>query len=501
MGRPARLRWLAVLALLPSACHSGPAPTDRPNVIVFLVDDLGWQDVGVPFGPERTAANDRYQTPNLQRLCREGTRFTDAYAHTVCSPSRVSLLTGVAAARHGVTHWTLKQGERTDRQPPDLQPPRWNWNGLQPAPGVPDSFVVPAARTLPGRFAAAGYRTIAVGKAHFGAIDTPGAEPTNLGFHANVAGHAAGAPSSHLAANAFLRNDRDRLWQVPGLAHWHGQDRFLTDVLTVEARAQLAAAHAAGQPFFLYLAHYAIHTPLDADRRYVQKYRDAGLPENEARYAALVEGVDASLGELLGWLDETRLADDTIVLFLSDNGGLSAHARSGPAHTHNAPLRSGKGSGYDGGTRVPFAVRWPGRIAASATCRVPTQLEDVLPTLCELAGLDGQGGDGRSLAPALRGELLPDRPLFWHHPHLWGADGPGIEPYSAVRLGDHKLLWFHRDGRCELYDVVADLGERHDLLATEPALAARLRELLRNHLEDTGAAVPKRADGAPIRLP
>lgn len=501
MRRVALGLWLGVAALLPLACHGGPEPSRRPNVIVFLVDDLGWQDVAEPFAPARTAANERYQTPNLQRLCREGVKFSDAYAHTVCSPSRVSLLTGAAAARHGVTHWTLQQGERTDRTPADLVPPRWNWNGLQPAPGVPDSFVVPPARTLPGRFAAAGYRTIAVGKAHFGAIGTPGAEPTNLGFHVNIAGHAAGAPSSYLAETGFLRNDRDRLWQVPGLAHWHGQDRFLTDVLTVEAKAQLAAARSAGQPFFLYLAHYAIHTPLDADRRFVQRYRDAGLPENEARYAALVEGVDASLGELLDWLDEARLADDTIVLFLSDNGGLSAHARAGQPHTHNAPLRSGKGSGYEGGTRVPFAVRWPGRVRAGATCRTPAQLEDVLPTLCELVGIDGQGGDGRSLAPALRGEPLPDRPLFWHHPHLWGANGPGIEPYSAVRLGAHKLLWFHRDGRCELYDVVADLGETNDLHAAEPALAARLRQDLRDHLLATAAALPTRADGTPIPLP
>ncbi|MBK8101611.1 MAG: sulfatase [Planctomycetes bacterium] len=471
-------------------------PTEaRPNVVVFLVDDLGWQDLSEPFAAERTDWNRRYRTPNVERLSRQGTKFTQACAHPVCTPTRVSLLTGMAAARHRATHWTLRKDTPTDRPIAGFTMPAWNVNGLSSDPTTPRAV---HAETLPQRLREVGYRTILVGKAHFGAIGTPGADPQNLGFDVNVAGHAAGAPSSYLASKNFLRAPNDTIWQVPGLDAWHGKDAFLTDVLTTEAIAAAAAARTDGQPFLLYLSHYAVHTPLDADERYAPAYRAAGLPEAEARYAALIEGMDASLGRVLDWLDGEGLANDTIVLFLSDNGGLSASARGGEKHRHNAPLRSGKGSCYEGGVRIPFAARWPGRFPAGAVQTLPVQVEDLFPTICELTGARPQCPDGHSFVRALRGEEQPAHPLFWHHPHQWGSNGPGIEPYSAVRDGDWKLIWFWLDGRAELYHLGRDLGETVDCVTTEPAVAARLCELLRAQLAGCAAQLPYRTGAAPL---
>jgi len=495
------LRWAAGAALLAASCALqtpfGRAGA-RPNVVVFFVDDLGWQDVGEPFWTQATSWNARYRTPNLKRLCRGGTKFVNAYAHPVCTPSRVSLMTGAAVARHRVSHWTLHPDRWTDPQRRDLLRPSWNRGGLSDDPRTPAAY---CSETLAQRFDDAGYRTIMVGKAHFGATGTPGADPTNLGFDVNVAGHAAGAPSSYLAQRSFLRNPKDTTWQVPGLARYHGTDWFLTQALTDEAIAAAAAAQRDGEPFFLYLAHYAVHTPLDPDPRFVDAYRAAGLPEPEARYAALIEGMDRSLGRVLNWLEQSGAAEDTIVLFASDNGGLSAHARSGPKHTHNAPLRSGKGSAYEGGVRVPMAVRWPGRIAPDAVERLPVQLEDVMPTLCELAGIGAGCPDGTSFAAALRGDRQRCHPLFFHSPHYWGVTGPGIEPFSAVRDGDLKLIWFYDRGAAELYDVERDVGETVDLAAQRPAEVARLRELLRRHLDACRAQFPARRGGRAVARP
>ena len=492
---------LAVACELPPLAQQevAPEPEPRPNIVLFFVDDLGWQDVGEPFWSDRTGWNDRYETPNLERLCRGGTKFPNAYAHQVCTPSRVSLMTGTAVARHRVSHWTLRpNGKYTDPQRKDLLRPAWNRSGLSNDPTTPEAF---CADTLAQRLDGAGYQTIMVGKAHFGAIGTPGADPTNLGFDVNVAGHAAGAPSSYLAKNNFLRNPKDKTWQVPGLEFYHGSDRFLTDVLTDEAIHAAASAHGKGEPFFLYLAHYAVHTPLNPDERFVGAYREQGLSEPEARYAALVRGVDHSLGRVLDWLDANGLADDTIVMFTSDNGGLSAHARGGTKHTHNAPLRSGKGSAYEGGIRVPMAVRWPGRVPKDAVESLPVQLEDVMPTLCDLADVDPSCPDGRSFARALGGQPQMPHPLFFHSPHYWGVTGPGIEPYSAVRHGDLKLIWFYDAGRAELYDVQNDVGETRDLSAERPDDVARLRAVLREHLSICDAQFPTRKDGTAVERP
>lgn len=492
----ARVVPLALLAAC-TATHAEPAAS-RPNLVVFLVDDLGWQDTSVSFGGPRTEQQSHFRTPALERLCAEGTRFTQAYSHCVCSPTRVSMMTGANPARHRVTNWTLHRDRPTDAAQTALQLPDWNVNGLSPDPATPRSH---HAETLAQRLRAAGYRTIHVGKAHLGAEGTPGADPRALGFDVNVAGHAAGAPASYQGMDDYAAKKGDPVWNVPDLDAYHGTATFLTDALTTEALRAVDAALAAGQPFFLHLSHYAVHTPLQPDARFVERYRALGLDEKEARYAAMVEGMDHSLGRVLQHLDARGIAADTLLVFTSDNGGLSATARGGTPHVHNAPLRSGKGSAYEGGTRVPLAVRWPTRAPAGAQVDQPVIAEDLFATLCEAAGAASTCPDGRSWLPALAGSSLGARTLLWHYPNHWGASGPGIGAHSAIRSGDHKLVWFHADGRFELYDLARDPWEQHDVAATQPEQVSELRALLRQRLAEAAAQLPTRTDGKPLELP
>jgi arylsulfatase A-like enzyme len=263
-------------------------------------------------------------------------------------------------------------------------------------------------------------------------------------------------------------------------------------------------------PFFLYMSHYAVHVPFAPDVRFIQRYRDAGIDETEAQYAALVEGMDKSLGDLLGALDRHGIADNTVVLFLSDNGGLSAHGRSGQPHTHNAPLSSGKGSAHEGGVRVPFLARWPGVTPPASVCDRAATVEDILPTLLEVAGVGTHltvvpPGDGRSLVPLWRGgtpEWPVDRPLVWHYPNVWGPTGPGLGPFSAIRVGDWKLIHYHADNRFELFDIAHDLSETANRVDDWPRKARDLAGQLSDWFRQVGAQMPgNRATGRRVPLP
>ena len=502
---PLRLR-LAVLIL----CLTGGVThaAEKPNIVLFLVDDMGWQDTSVPFHNEVTPFNKRYRTPNMEKLAAAGMKFTQAYSCSVCSPTRVSLMTGLNAARHRVTNWTLRKNASNDRRHPGLEFPKWNVNGLSPEPGIERTI---HATALPAVLKQTGYRTIHAGKAHFGAVGTPGADPRNIGFDVNIGGHAAGGPGSYLGTQNFSAAWRrgDRVWDVPGLDQYHGKDVFLTEALTIEANKAVDHAVADGKPFFLYMAHYAVHVPFAPDERFYQKYRNAGLDHTEAMYAALVEGMDKSLGDILANVERHGLTDNTIVLFMSDNGGLSAHGRGGKPHTHNKPLSSGKGSAHEGGVRVPMIVKWPGVTQPGTVCGQYVIIEDFFPTTLEIAGVEEPqqiGGviDGISFVPMLRraGGCSKDRSLYWHYPNNWGPKGPGIGPSSSIRRGDWKLIYYHEDQRYELFNLAEDLGEQRNKANESPEVRERLAAELRQFLVSVDALMPvDKRTGKPVPYP
>ncbi|MCK5097707.1 MAG: sulfatase-like hydrolase/transferase, partial [Desulfobacteraceae bacterium] len=335
------------------SCGAFTKNKKQPNIILFLVDDMGWQDTSVEFFKKRTEFNNRYLTPNMERLEKQGMKFTQAYACCVCSPTRISLMTGMNAAHHRVTNWTLRKNASNDGKDNKLEFPLWNVNGMSMEPGIERTVYAP--KPLPALLNKAGYKTIHVGKAHFGAIGTPAENPENIGFDVNIAGHAAGGLGSYLGIHNFSAQWRGggKTWDVPGMEKYHGKDIFLTEALTLEAINAVDQTLKEKRPFFLYMSHYAVHSPIEKDKRFIQKYLDAGLNPTEAKYASMIEAMDMSLGDLMNFIEDKGEADNTIILFMSDNGGLSAVARGGAPHTHNKPLSSGKGSAHEGGIREP----------------------------------------------------------------------------------------------------------------------------------------------------
>ena len=474
--------YLAISAAV--AGHIRSEVKRKPNIVFFLVDDMGWQDTSEPFHTETTELNRRYHTPHMQRLAREGMKFTQAYSCAVCSPSRVSLMTGMNAARHMVTNWTLRKDRQPDPKHPRVKPAAWNLNGMSPTPSVDRAI---HAVTLPMLLREAGYRTIHCGKAHFGAKDTPGEEPLNLGFDVNIAGHAAGGPGSYHGRHNFSAAWRsaDRIWDVPGLETYHGQDIHLTEALTCEAIKSVEQALGDDVPFYLYMSHYAIHAPWEEDNRFHEKYLDAGLEGLPAVYASMIEGMDRSLGDLLACLERNGVAHNTIVVFTSDNGQPKQVPR-------NVPLRGHKLTPYEGGVRVPMIVRWPGETTPDSVCDDRyVIIEDIFPTLLEVAGITAYeqiGGhmDGVSMVPLLRGDTdVPrDRPIFWHFPHTY--DQP---PYSSVRAGDWKLIYHHITRQLELFNLRDDLGESEDLSQREPDRTEQLATTLGEFLRATNAGM------------
>lgn len=489
----------------------------RPNIVVFLVDDMGWQDTSVAFWERPTAFNGFYKTPSMERLARSGARFTQAYAAAVCSPTRTSIMTGQSPARHRVTQWTLRPGQDPSGHTERLSSPAgWRMSGLQPGDV-----------TLPGLLREVGYRTIHVGKAHWGAQGTPGSDPTQLGFDVNIAGHAAGAPGSYSGTTRFAgnRDPAQDIWAVPGLERYHGLPIHLSDALTVEALGAVDTAIDLKKPFYLYMAHYAVHTPIQAHEPYAQAYRDGGTDEKESRYASLIQGMDASLGALLAHLERRGVAEDTLILFSSDNGGLTVSSRGRDARgnglgSHNWPLREGKGSAYEGGTRVPQLLSWakpdPGHplqarlpIQAGAAIEAVTISEDIFPSVLHWAGAALPPGyvlDGVDLTPLVTGKggHQFERPLVFHYPHVWGPKGAGYQPHSAIRLGVHKAIYFYEPKRWELYDLSADIGEEQDLAQAQPERLDQLAHRLQDELRLRGAQWPRLRSNdqpEPLELP
>ena len=481
----------------------------QPNIIFFLVDDMGWQDTSVPFWDSVTAQNKKFRTPNMEMFAATAEKFTSAYANSICTPSRVSLMTGMNAARHRVTNWTMFKDKAVDATDSLLALPEWNVNGLSPIPDQPRSVY---ATPLPQVLKDNGYYTIQCGKAHFGAYQTVGANPLNLGFVKNIGGSAAGNPASYLAESDFGYdpNHFNVRADIPNMQQYWGGSTFLTEDLTKEAMLAMDTAQSLHKPFFLYMAHYAVHLPYNADERFVEKYLDMGYTRPEAAYCALVEGMDESLGELMYYLREHHLTENTIVVFMSDNGGFSHPPREGAPNTQNYPLRGGKGALYEGGIREPMMIRWPGVTRAGSVTDQYVDIQDFYPTLLEMAGIRNyktvQTIDGKSMVPYLKDPGLRDneRALIWNFPNDWAGKRFGTDNsfLAAIRQGDWKLLYFEESGHLELYNVRKDIKESHDVAARYPEKTRALARLLTEKLKACDAQLPTyRSTGQPVPWP
>ncbi|WP_417363670.1 sulfatase [Galbibacter sp.] len=470
----------------------------QPNIIVFIVDDMGWMDTSVPFTDTAYPLNKQFHTPNMERLAKTGTKFTNAYATPICTPSRVSLLTGMNAAHHKVTNWTMPHRDRnSDQSDEQFEAAEWNINGLNPSGDVPRSV---QANPLPELLKNEGYYTIHAGKAHFAPNGTPGSNPENLGFMINIAGTGAGRPLSYLGQENYGNIDgkAHNVHAVPGMTEYFGSDLYLTEALTQRALNSLKTPIHRKEPFFLYLSHFAVHDPYEADERYLQKYLDAGLERVEAIYASMIEGMDKSLGDIMDFLEENEIEENTILLFISDNGGLSmAPPRGGTENTQNFPLRAGKGSVYEGGIRVPMIVKWNGVTEPSSDYHQPVIIEDFFPSILQMASIKPsniiQSVDGKSFIPLLKKPQLKkeDRLLIWHIPNKWIAkDNLGINYRSAIRKGEWKMIYNMRDGSNELYNLTTDIGEREDLSSKYPDRVKELSILLSERLRKWKSPMP-----------
>ena len=475
------------------------AQVKQPNIILFLVDDMGWQDCSLPFWDKPTKLNATYHTPNMEKLAAKGMMLTNAYSNAVCTPTRVSLMTGMNVARHGVTNWTnVNINTPTDFKDSLLQPAKWNYNGLTPERNYMNELNHTVVATpLPQILKEAGYYTILAGKAHFASTGMPGASPINMGFDVNIGGSAAGHPGSFLASKSYRQNDKDTSWAVRGLEKYIPEDLYLTEAITREAIHTLDNRNHS-KPFFLYLSHYAVHVPYDKDIRFYQKYIDAGLTDTEAKYAALVEGMDKSLGDVINYLEKNGLDKDTYILFTSDNGGLSLKgSRSGEPHTQNLPLKQGKGSLYEGGIRVPMIAAGP-QIKPGSVSKQYIISEDYFTTILQMANAlpktVKQVVDGKSFLPVLQGKqksIDSQKTIIWHYPNNWtNVNVKGISWASAIRQGDWKLIYFHKQQILELYDLSKDIEELHDLSALEVAKTKTLANLLTQKLKERNASMP-----------
>jgi arylsulfatase A-like enzyme len=463
-----RRAFLSSLPLAASAVRAAAAPP--PNIVLILADDLGWSDLGC-YG------SDLHQTPHLDALARGGIRFTEAYsASPVCSPTRASILTGKCPARLGMTIW--REGSL---RPPDRKLP------LLPPRSEPD--LAPADITLAEALKGRGYLTALVGKWHLG--DAAHAPQVN-GFDINIGGTHWGAPQTFFYPYRGTQRFGGEFRYVPGLDYGR-QGEYLTDRLTSEALRVID--YAGSKPFFLYLAHHAPHTPIEGKPEIVNRYQariKAGMKHRNAAYAAMVESLDDSVGRVAAHLKKNKLDQNTLLVFMSDNGGY-INAFEGQAVTDNSPLRSGKGSLYEGGIRVPLIFSGAGVARPGTVEPVPVVSTDLYRTLLDAGGQGGSEGyraavDSVSLAPLLAGRRAPAPrgPMCFHYPHYY----PTTTPASAIRVGNWKLIEYFEGQRLELYDLASDPGETRDLAAGRPEMARDLAHRLKAWREEVGARLP-----------
>lgn len=470
MMRSCKLCLLFCFAVVPAHISRAAAaqPGQPPNIILILADDLGAADLGC-YGA------DLHETPRIDRLAAEGVRFTQAYASApVCTPTRAAIMTGKHPARLHMTIWY----EAAVKPPPGRR--------LVPPPVIGN--LPHEETTLAELLQAHGYLTALVGKWHLG---DAAHYPETQGFAINIGGTFWGAPDTYFWPYRGSGSFKEFRY-VPHL-EWGREGEYLTDRLTEEALAIMERA--SDRPFFLYLAHHTPHTPIEAKPPLIERYTaklGPGMHHTNPVYAAMVHSFDDSVGRIVDRLEQLGLAERTMLIVTSDNGGYVNEHR-GRTVTSNFPLRSGKGSLYEGGIRVPLIVRFPGTVPAAAQCAEPVASADLFATVLEAAGVafpadQDADRDGVSLLPLLRqpeGKL--NRPILaWHYPHYY----PTTTPVSAVRSGNWKLLEYHEDMRVELYDLANDPSEEHDLAAERPERAEELRERLHDWRAEVGAQMP-----------
>ncbi|WP_221932453.1 sulfatase [Carboxylicivirga sp. M1479] len=485
---------LMTISVAICSCNRTTSISDKPNVVVIVADDFGWMDTGFQ-------GSDFYETPNLDRLASEGMVFTDGYASCgVCSPSRASLLTGRYTPRSGITDWI--KGYQADKTPEELS--EYAMVGPQNVYNLPleETTLAEAVKT-------ANYKTCFVGKWHLGEDSLY--YPQYHGFDKNVAGWLRGGPSGDRKDQRSYYTPYNNPYLTDG-----PEGEFLTDRLVKESISWMDENKK--DPFLMYLSFYTVHTPIHPKPEKVPYYKEKAIklgldtvphfydkvpwmenwPKNKwhwkermvqsnAEYAALIESMDENIGKVLDYLKASGIDDNTIVVFTSDNGGLST-AEGSP--TCNAPLRGGKGWLYEGGIREPFLVKIPGKTKPGTVCSTPVHSVDVYPTILSACGIDvpnKNAVDGVNLLPLIEGSGLKRDALYWHYPHYGGK---GDQPAGAIRKGDYKLLELFETGEVQLFNLKKDIGETKDLSKELPEIAEELLNELRIWRTEVGAKMP-----------
>lgn len=474
---------------------------EKPNIIVFLVDDMGLMDTQVPFITDkkgnavRYPLNDWYRTPNMERMANQGIRFSNFYAQSVSSPTRASIMTGQNATRHKTTNWINSEtNNKTTYGPSD-----WNWEGL-----TKDNI------TLPKLLQQNGYNTIHVGKAHFGREGSEGENPENIGFDINIAGSSIGHPGSYYGEYGYGHIKGQKSRAVPGLERFHGTDTFLSDALTIEANEAISQAVTNNKPFFLYMAHYAVHAPFETDKRFINNYTDTNMSDQAKAFATLVEGMDKSLGDIMDHLEDLGIAENTLIFFLGDNGS-DAPLGHEKGHFSSFPLRGKKGAEYEGGVRTPLIVSWGKPNDKNDIQRklpikqqaIQTQLAtvmDIYPTVLYMIDIDNSDNhiiDGFNLRKQLTGKTNKDRSesFLMHFPHEHRGSY-----FTSFRQNEWKVIYWYNPETpnkptYELYNLAVDPFERNDLAAIEKSKLKEMIRYMAKQLLQEGALYPEDIQG------
>ena len=468
-----------------------------PNIIVFLVDDMGLMDTSVPFvtdtegTPRSHPLNEYYNTPNMEALAAQGVRFTNFYAHSVCSPTRSSILSGQNSARHRTTNWINAESNNRTK----FGPSEWNWKGL-------DS----TSTLLPKQLQNGGYKTIHIGKAHFGPIGSEGENPTNLGFDVNIAGNSFGHPGSYYGTEGFGHIAGQKARAVPDLEKYHGQEIHLTEALTLEAKSELSKAIEEDKPFFLYLSHYALHAPFQSDPRFAANYINSGKDQRAQAYATLIEGIDKSLGDIIAHVKQAGIAENTFIIFLGDNGS-DAPLPINNGYGSSEPIRGKKGNHWEGGMRVPFIASWVSpnedkinqsewNIDANSVQNQIGTILDLFPTISRLGKAEIPTDvtlDGFDLQTQLANQRHQERTESFlnHFPH-----GQHRTNYFTSYVDQGWKVIYHypveKEPYYELYNLDKDPFESDNLASSRPEQLQKMMVAMSEKLNDYQALYPEK---------